>query len=48
MTELRNRVKQAFPKSNQNQKALVQDILTHYEEFIFLSVEEAARSLGSS
>jgi hypothetical protein len=48
MTELRNRVKQAFPKSNQKQKTLVQDILTHYEGFIFLSVEEAVRSLGNS
>lgn len=35
-----------LPKLNQNQKALVQEILTHYEEFIFLSVEEAAKLLG--
>ena len=46
MADLRNRVKRVFPKLNRNQKTLVQEILTHYEEFIFLSVEEAARSLG--
>lgn len=46
MSDLRRKVQQALPSLNRNQRALIQDILTHYEEFIFLTVEEAARDLG--
>ena len=46
MSDLRRKVQQALPSLNRNQRSLIQDILTHYEEFIFLTVEEAARGLG--
>lgn len=46
MVDLRKQVKRVFPRLNPNQKVLVREILAHYEEFIFLSVEEAANALG--
>jgi len=46
VNDIRRQVQRALPGLNRNQQALIQDILSHYEEFIFLSVEEAARILG--
>jgi len=46
MDDVRKRVQKRFPELNRNQRALIQHLLSHYEDFIFLSVEEAANSLG--
>jgi len=46
MGNLRNNVESGFSKLTRVQKNLIQTILADYEEYIFLSVDEAAKSLG--
>ncbi|UCF10358.1 MAG: MurR/RpiR family transcriptional regulator [Candidatus Bipolaricaulota bacterium] len=45
MANLRDRVQEHFAVLTRVQKNLIQSILTDYEEYIFLSVDEAARRL---
>jgi len=46
MSNLRGRVESCFVKLTRVQKNLIQAILADYEDYIFLSVDEAAKSLG--
>jgi len=46
VANLRDRVQDHFGVLTRVQKDLIQTILTDYEEYIFLSVDEAARRLG--
>lgn len=46
MEDVRWRFQKKLVELNQNQRILVQHLLDHYEDFIFLSVEEAAQILG--
>lgn len=42
---IHERVRQNFPCLTPVQKSLIQHLLTNYEDFVFLSIEDAARSL---
>lgn len=42
---IHERVRQNFPRLTPAQKVLTQHLLTNYEDFVFLSIEDAARSL---
>lgn len=46
VANLRDRVQEHFAVLTRVQKDLIQSILTDYEEYIFLSVDEAAKQLG--
>ena len=46
MEDVRARCQRKLPELNHNQKVVVQHLLEHYDDFIFLSVEEAAQILG--
>lgn len=46
MVDIRERVQKRFSSLTRGQKALVQKILNDYEDYIFLSVDAAARALG--
>jgi len=45
MNNLRESVETGFSQLTKGQKSLVQKILCHYEDYIFLSVDEAAKAL---
>lgn len=44
--DIRERIKSGFPSLSRVHKDLVQNILSEYEDYIFLSVDEAAKGLG--
>ncbi len=46
MADLRTRVRKGFSSLTAAQKRLIQEILSHYEDYVFLSVDEAADKLG--
>lgn len=46
MPDVRKQVQERFSSLTRVQKTLVQNILSNYEDYIFLSIDEAARALG--